>query len=155
MSASRVMAEERLIENPNFDYIQNRVKIDRFTGGAYDTALFTEQPVFANDDTLITVNLELRLPAANDDDKYKLMIDAQAGLLMLVLKDLWTEDLPLGGESSVGRGRLRGNTACVELKTDVKYPKIKLNKSGLEDATQGEILQEKVDALWKYLGGEA
>ncbi len=35
------------------------------------------------------------------------------GLLLLVLKDLWTEDLPLGGESSVGRGRLRGQKATL------------------------------------------
>ena len=29
-------------------------------------------------------------------------------MLLLLLKDLWTGDLPLGGESSIGRGRLRG-----------------------------------------------
>ncbi len=44
-------------------------------------------------------------PAARDD--------ARIGLLLLVLKDLWTGDLPLGGESSVGRGRLRGLSATI------------------------------------------
>ncbi len=32
-------------------------------------------------------------------------------MLLLLLKDLWTGDLPLGGEISVGRGRLRGKSA--------------------------------------------
>ena len=33
---------------------------------------------------------------------------AEIGLLLLLLKDLWTGDLPLGGESGSGRGRLHG-----------------------------------------------
>ena len=41
---------------------------------------------------------------------------AEIGLLLLVLKDLWTGDLPIGGESSVGRGRLRGKEATLSLK---------------------------------------
>ena len=39
--------------------------------------------------------------------------EANIGLLLLLLKDLWTADLPLGGESSVGRGRLRGKHAVL------------------------------------------
>jgi len=35
------------------------------------------------------------------------------GLLLLLLRDLWTGDLPLGGESSVGRGRLKGRSATL------------------------------------------
>jgi CRISPR/Cas system CSM-associated protein Csm3 (group 7 of RAMP superfamily) len=37
--------------------------------------------------------------------------DYEVGLLLLLLKDLWTGDLALGGESSVGRGRLKGKKA--------------------------------------------
>ena len=40
----------------------------------------------------------------------------ELGLLLLLLKDLWTGDLPLGGESSVGRGRLRGKEAVMDYK---------------------------------------
>jgi hypothetical protein len=42
-----------------------------------------------------------------------LSFEAEIGLLLLLLKDLWTGRLPLGGESSVGRGRLRGLEATV------------------------------------------
>ena len=77
--------------------VQNRVSIDRFTGGARDTALFNEQPVFGGEDTRLKVNVSLVNPACHE-----------IGLLLLLLKDLWTSDLPLGGESSVGRGRVKG-----------------------------------------------
>ncbi len=41
---------------------------------------------------------------------------AQIGLVLLLLKDLWTGDLPLGGEISVGRGRLTGKNAVLTYK---------------------------------------
>ena len=42
--------------------------------------------------------------------------NAQIGLLLLLLKDIWTGDLPLGGEVSVGRGRLNGKHAKLAFK---------------------------------------
>lgn len=100
--ASKLTVREKVIEKGITDLVQNRVSIDRFTGGARDTALFNEQPVFAQNETVVTVDLHLRNPE-----------EADIGLLLLLLKDLWTEDLPLGGESSVGRGRLRGKDAIL------------------------------------------
>ena len=38
---------------------------------------------------------------------------AEKGLLMLLLKDLWAQDLPVGGEVSVGRGQLQGVCATI------------------------------------------
>lgn len=105
---SRVVVHETDIEaRPEMTkLVQNRVKIDRFTGGAYPQALFSEQPVFGTRDcpTYVIVKVALRQPYDLADDKFK----AEVGLLLLVLKDLWTGDLPLGGEASVGRGRLQG-----------------------------------------------
>ena len=97
VKASRLLVEETLITKPQFDLVQNRVAIDRFTGGALESALFNEQPVFGQEDTRLTINLTIRQPHERD-----------IGLLLLLLKDLWTGDLPLGGEISVGRGRLAG-----------------------------------------------
>lgn len=37
---------------------------------------------------------------------------------MLLLKDLWTRDLPLGGEASIGRGRLIGQEAELSYKME-------------------------------------
>jgi CRISPR/Cas system CSM-associated protein Csm3 (group 7 of RAMP superfamily) len=102
LTASRLIVHEAEIQQPVEPLVQSRVKIDRFTGGAYPTALFSEQPAFATGDTEVTIRLELLSPE-----------DHAVGLLLLLLKDLWTGDLPLGGESSVGRGRLKGKSATL------------------------------------------
>ena len=91
--ASRLVVHEKVIEKAD-DLVQNRIAIDRFTGGAYHGALFDEQPIFGGS---VCIELELRNPK-----------DDEIGLLLLLLKDLWTSDLPVGGESSIGRGRLKG-----------------------------------------------
>lgn len=148
--ASRIIVDEHLIQNPLFDLIQNRVKIDRFTGGAFDTALFEEQPVFAKADTIVSIRIELRFPF---DEKERAQVNAQAGLLLLLLKDLWTEDLPIGGESNIGRGRLRGKSATIYWKqNDNPAIEIEFNERGLVTNDEAQGLQELVDGLW---GGQA
>lgn len=99
MTASRLWVAEAVIQEP-IDLVQTRVKLDRFTGGSFPGALFSEQAVFAGKSTHVQLRIELSEPT-----------DSDVGLLLLLLKDLWTGDLPLGGESSIGRGRLRGETA--------------------------------------------
>ncbi|BAZ06394.1 RAMP superfamily CRISPR-associated protein [Calothrix sp. NIES-3974] len=99
--ASRLVVDEVEINNTT-DLIQNRIAIDRFTGGALHGALFNEQPIFGNEKTNLEIKLTLRQPK-----------DAEIGLLLLLLKDLWTGDLPVGGTSSIGRGRLQGREATI------------------------------------------
>lgn len=103
-TASRLITAETEIGSP-LPLVQTRVKIDRFTGGSFPTALFSEQPVWGRKDTTITIGITIQQPT-----------EAQIGLLLLLLKDLWTGDLPLGGEISVGRGRLRGRKATLTCK---------------------------------------
>jgi CRISPR/Cas system CSM-associated protein Csm3 (group 7 of RAMP superfamily) len=96
--ASRVLVGEQPI-NKGHDLLQTRIKIDRFTGGTIESALLEEAPHFGGD---VRLRLALRNPEPDE-----------IGLLLLVLKDLWLGDLPLGGEASIGRGRLRGVSATV------------------------------------------
>lgn len=98
-SASKIIVNENVITN-SIPLVQNRIKIDRFTGGSFPSALFSEQPVFGQKETEIQIELMIKQPS-----------DAHIGLLLLLLKDLWTCDLPLGGGISVGRGRLKGKKA--------------------------------------------
>ncbi len=42
--------------------------------------------------------------------------------MLLLLKDLWTGDLPIGGESSVGRGRLKGLSATLHAPETKEIP---------------------------------
>jgi len=84
---------------------QTRIKIDRFTGGTMSGALLEEMPVFSkNDGQIFNVKIEV--------DDYK---DWEAGLLLLLLKDLWTGDLPVGGEKAIGRGVFEGFQAEIVL----------------------------------------
>jgi hypothetical protein len=101
--SSRLVVHEIVIEKA-IDLVQNRIAIDRFTGGAYHGALFEEKPIFGGDETIVTIELELRNP-----------YNHEIGLLLLLLKDLWTSDLAVGGESSIGRGRLKGIKADLNL----------------------------------------
>jgi CRISPR/Cas system CSM-associated protein Csm3 (group 7 of RAMP superfamily) len=115
--SSRLVVREKVIENP-IELVQTRIAIDRFTGGALHGALFDAQPVFGSDETRVTLELKLRKP-----EKY------QIGLLLLLLKDLWTGDLPIGGESSIGRGRLQGINA------EITYQKSKWTIQGKDRLT--------------------
>lgn len=121
-TASKLITAETEIINP-VDLVQSRVKIDRFTDGAYPGALFHEQPVFGLD-TGIKMDILIQQPE-----------DAQIGMLLLLLKDMWTGDLPLGGEGSVGRGRLRGESVTLTYRSTDSEPEqwiIKQAKDELE-----------------------
>ena len=111
-TGSRLLTQETVIENGIEDRVQSRVKIDRFTGGAYPQALFSQQPLWAK--SLTPTKLRIRLELRQQGDQAD-AFDAHAGLLLLLLKDLWTGDLALGGESGVGRGRLRGESAAISV----------------------------------------
>lgn len=105
--ASRLVVKESEIDADERNWlVQQRVSIDRFTGGAYDTALFSEAPLTGG-----TVELEMTLQGKPPEGQDA---NADVGILLLLLKDLWTGDLPLGGTSSIGRGRLRGIEATLE-----------------------------------------
>ncbi len=142
--ASRLVAEERVVERATTDLVQNRVKIDRFTGGAFPTALFNEQPIFGKADTRVGVGLRLINPR-----------DHEIGLLLLLLKDLWTGDLPLGGESSVGRGRLQGRSASLVRKAAGRTDswKIVAAATGLTIEGDRAALEDCVAALHRDAQG--
>ncbi|WP_339383810.1 MULTISPECIES: RAMP superfamily CRISPR-associated protein [unclassified Tychonema] len=152
--SSRLVVHEKVIKDAT-DLVQNRIAIDRFTGGAYHGALFDEQPIFGGEKTRVCIELELRNP-----NEYEI------GLLLLLLKDLWTTDLPVGGESSIGRGRLKGIKADF-IRHHPQNPKqwqITESKGNLliediSDSSKSETLvkyelEKFVKALLKELGKE-
>lgn len=140
--ASRLWVEESVIEQPQ-EWVVTRVKLDRFTGGSLPTALFSQQPVFGLAETAVQVRLSVRNPSAADK-----------GLLLLLLKDLWTEDLPLGGEASVGRGRLRGKwarlTSQAAAQADLVW-QLQQREGRLAIDGSPQEMQACVDALWQQV----
>jgi CRISPR/Cas system CSM-associated protein Csm3 (group 7 of RAMP superfamily) len=101
---SRVHVQEAILKDATTNYVQNRVSIDRFTGGALDTALFSEQPALPTKPEA----------GAQFNFRARRASDAERALLLLVVKDLCLGDLPIGGTISIGRGRLRarGGSIC-------------------------------------------
>jgi CRISPR/Cas system CSM-associated protein Csm3 (group 7 of RAMP superfamily) len=143
----RIKIEEKPITlNTFMEEIQYRIKIDRFTGGVINNALFDSMPIWAGqgDESMVTLELDI--------DRY---LDWEAGLMLLVLKDLWNGDLAVGGEKNVGRGTLLGQraTICLDDQTIV----IKKETEGLtfqnEDGSTGwdEETVEKLENLVKEL----
>ncbi|MGB9929009.1 MAG: RAMP superfamily CRISPR-associated protein [Methanosarcina sp.] len=102
----RVLVEEKEINNIE-PVLQNRIKIDRFTGGTIKSALFDSMPLWSKKDDSESVDISIKIR------DYK---PWEAGLMMQVLKDLWCEDLAVGGEKSVGRGVLNGLYARIKWK---------------------------------------
>jgi len=115
--------------------LQTRIKIDRFTGGTIETALFDSMPLFMDlSDKVLVINMFVR------DCTF-----SEAGLLLLILKDLWTGDLAVGGEKNIGRGVFEGIKARI---TWNKQPKIVIEKDLQQLApTDKSKLQSFVDAL--------
>ncbi|HZQ07110.1 MAG TPA: RAMP superfamily CRISPR-associated protein [Anaerolineae bacterium] len=138
LKASRVRVRETEVKNSIAEMVQTRVQIDRLTGGASNTALFSEQPLLGLPETRVYVELDLVGPQ-----------ESEIGLLLLVLKDLWTGDLPLGGESSVGRGRLRGRFA--ELRWGEGLWRLEQQDDKLSITGDAQKLESCVSALRKGL----
>jgi CRISPR/Cas system CSM-associated protein Csm3 (group 7 of RAMP superfamily) len=139
--ASRVRVAETTIKGDTRNLVQSRVRIDRFTGGAFESALFEEQPVFGG---LATLSFHIDHPQ-----------DREIGLLLLVLKDLWTGYTPVGGETSVGRGRLQGQSACLVYHHPTEPMTWELKSQGEQLDIQGDKarLEQYVQTLVSYLQG--
>lgn len=144
---ARIRVKETIL--PDFvSEMQTRIKIDRFTGGTIEAALFDTMPVFSfgrkpeyiEPEKIINLHFYMR-----DCQDY------EAGLLLLVLKDLWTGDLAVGGEKNIGRGVFDGIQAIVEWNGETIRIEEDFSKLSPD---QKKTLQGYVDALNNYREGE-
>lgn len=99
---SRLRIEESNINDSVKGQEQPRIKINRFEGGTSKSALFNSEAVWRNGDK--SFSLEFTLEKQHN---------WEAGLLLHILKDLWTGDLAIGGEKNIGRGVLMGKSALI------------------------------------------
>jgi CRISPR/Cas system CSM-associated protein Csm3 (group 7 of RAMP superfamily) len=102
--------------------VQWRIAIDPFTHAPVDGALFNDAPVWNGQ---VNLELELQIPS-----------EAEMGLLMLVLRDLILEDLPIGGTSNIGRGRFK---LSADQKMQLIY-KGESHKIGFQENTENTVL---------------
>lgn len=145
--ASRVRIEERLVKKVELQW-QNRVAVDRFTGGSLQSALFNEKPIYPCALKENRPNIRLRLTLEEPEK-------AEIGLLLLTLRDFWYGHAVLGGETSSGRGTLRGIKAQLKFKySDSPVAKVwKLmdthKRMSIENDDDG-FLQSCVDEAQNY-----
>lgn len=83
---------------------QTHVRIDRFTGGHMDSGLYTYQPVWQEKQGTPVLQM------AMDVEK---CTEAEAGLMLMVLKDIWTGEAVFGGGKATGSGILQGLEARI------------------------------------------
>ncbi len=91
--SSRIRISESTLRNGK-PLRPSRVRIDRFTQGVVPAALFDEEPWFGSE---TSIRVELRNPQ-----------EGEPGLFLLLIKDLLSGDLAVGGTVSVGRGLFTG-----------------------------------------------
>ncbi|SHF45097.1 CRISPR/Cas system CSM-associated protein Csm3, group 7 of RAMP superfamily [Caldanaerobius fijiensis DSM 17918] len=152
-SKSHLIIEETYIKNVQQE-IQRRIKVDRFTGGTIKSALFETMPLWRVKGSNSIVNIKLTLDNFSDRNSW------EAGLLLLLLRDIWTSNLAIGGEKGIGRGILKGVSANIrvnDMKINIteKDGKIKLCGSRGESEKQiQDMLNKFVEDLVKYVPGE-
>ena len=98
----RFIVEEAVVDAEM--HTQMRSRIDRFTGGTIPSALFSTVPVWREKDGGRSVTLRFGVRQASEQE---------AGLCVLLLKDLWLGRAAIGGEKSIGRGTLEGLHAVI------------------------------------------
>ena len=85
-------------------HLTTRVKIDRWTGGSVERALFTARPQFGGHITLTIYYSEKSKPET----------EAVRQLLLLALKVIDLGIIAIGGETSIGRGVFKVEEICVD-----------------------------------------
>lgn len=124
----RLTTFETIVENADANQIQARIKIDRFTGGTMEGALMQSQPIWHKNE-----KIELRFEIEDCETK-------EAGLMLLMMKDLICEDLPVGGEKSIGRGILIGKSLKIEGKVNQEeISSLEFNEDGISDSDKDKI----------------
>ena len=114
--ASKISIDEAIIEGDPIVLRHARVHIDRWRGSSLEHMLFEEDALFGGK---VKVHWEVSNPSTE-----------QIGLVLCLVKDLFTGDLPVGGESSIGRGILCGLEGAVHLADDAGRSVLRLEGNG-------------------------
>ncbi|MGN0362555.1 MAG: RAMP superfamily CRISPR-associated protein [Bilifractor sp.] len=96
---SQIMIDESVLEGAVRMPV-SRTRINRFTGGTVNAALYSEIAYYGG-------STILRLSVKKSRNKDERIDDAAVGLLLLVVDDIRKGHLAIGGQVSVGRGLFR------------------------------------------------
>ncbi|MGL4848355.1 MAG: RAMP superfamily CRISPR-associated protein [Clostridium sp.] len=102
--SGRIFFSDIELEGANVEKIQTRIKIDRLTGGARNSALIEEIPVKGE------VAFKIIYKKTGEEKKDKKIVE----ILLYTIKDLAEGKIQLGSGKSIGRGYLEGDTIKIE-----------------------------------------
>lgn len=103
-SLSKVFVTESTINTSEVEQSNyNRIKIDKFTGGVRKTGLMNDTPVQGSAEFKVIYKRQGNIYK----DKYAI------GIIALALRDLGSEDLSIGGNYSIGRGRFKADSMSI------------------------------------------
>ena len=123
----RVLVNEVYFDTAYTQEEQHRIRVDRFTGGVMNGALFADHPLRNTKGDKLTFPLHIRIKDCSD---------SEAGLAMLLVKDLMTGQVTMGANRTIGCGRIRGNSVTIHYN----------DKSYVIDGS-GEIITGQVETL--------
>ncbi|MEA3287954.1 MAG: RAMP superfamily CRISPR-associated protein [Candidatus Marinimicrobia bacterium] len=132
----KLRVSESIIQGGHLEK-QTRIRVDQFTGGVMDGALFSELPLWSDGKTYI--DLKLRINQADP---------VELALILQVIKDLWTGELALGGGGSIGRGKFYGEELTLNYQS--KKVRILQEKSGLQIKDESSLIDE-IDKQWQTI----
>ncbi len=137
---SRVLVEEVNIEHICSE-VQSRIKIDRFTGGVINSALFDSLPVFPLNISGKESNIK------NFTIIVKNALEIDEGLMLLLLKDIWTGNLAIGGEKNIGRGVFKGKWVSIKKSNNKEINFFKIDDISKDDKKYMEDLVKTLNEI--------
>lgn len=135
---------------------QTRIRVDYFTGGVLESALFSEDPVRPEGkESYLETQIRLKKSPENTSSRENpekgvkgLTSLQELALILQAVKDLWTGWVPVGGESAIGRGTLKGEILTLEYDTR----RLTISESDQTLVFEGdESLKEELEKAWKEL----
>lgn len=130
----RVLVNEVYFDTAYTQEEQHRIRVDRFTGGVMNGALFANHPLRNTKGEKLTFPLHIRI---------KDCTDSEAGLAMLLVKDLMTGQVTMGANRTIGCGRIKGHSVTVKYNGESYV----IDGNGKVTGGQVETLESLVQAL--------
>ena len=133
----RVLVNEVYFDTAYTQEEQHRIRVDKFTGGVMNGALFADHPLRNTKGETLTFPLHIRI---------KDCTDSEAGLAMLLVKDLMTGQVTMGANRTIGYGRIRGNSVTIRYNNESYV----IDGSGKVVTGQVEALESLVQSLHQF-----
>ena len=148
---SRFYVYESVLNDTVQEKINTRNRIDRITGGVMAHALFTTVPVYQRETGKPAIKIKYYIkPESGRQETDCNNSYAEIGLALLLFRDLWQGRIAIGGETSVGRGTLKG----ISGKFTIEGCKYTMNAKGEISCENGNVnkLDEYVQILAQEVG---